>query len=82
VPGVPASLILAGARAVLASPGEVPGPALDAFFGEVQGLVGQGLRPAVALQRTRERWLGPGGPASDVPAGGWVDQLLAFDDGS
>lgn len=72
VPSEPADSIRAGAHAVLASTVEVQDPTLDSFFDEFRELIRQGFKPAVALQRTREKWGG----------GVWVDGLLAFDDGS
>jgi CHAT domain-containing protein len=70
--GLPRAFLLAGARAVLASPDEIPDTEAGAFFRAVEQRILAGVDPAVALRDERVRRL-----ARDPKS--WARNVLLFD---
>jgi len=58
--GLPAALIHAGARAVIAATEEIPDLEAAEFFNAVRERIRQGSPPASALREERQRWLAAG----------------------
>ncbi|GMU10343.1 CHAT domain-containing protein [Corallococcus caeni] len=69
---LPAALIQAGARAVVAPSTEVPDVEAGAFFQALLDSLRRGTPPAQALRDTRARWLQQGSAR-------WVQDLVAFE---
>ncbi|RKH01106.1 CHAT domain-containing protein [Corallococcus sp. CA053C] len=69
---LPAALIQAGARAVVAPSTQVPDVEAGAFFQALLEALRRGVPPAQALRDTRARWLQQGSAK-------WVQDLVAFE---
>ena len=69
---LPVAFLEAGARAVLASPAEIPDAQAAPFFDAVLARIRSGQEPAAALRDERLTF-------RTRPGGAWVDRVLAFE---
>jgi len=70
---LPAALLQAGARAVLAAHVDVPEDEGPRFFEAVRARIHEGTAPAVALRDVRQSWL------SEGKVKNWVESVLIFE---
>ncbi|HVE83382.1 MAG TPA: CHAT domain-containing protein [Myxococcales bacterium] len=70
---LPAALLRAGARAVLAAAGEIPEKEGPEFFSAVRARIRNGTTPAAALRDERQRWLARGEGRN------WLESVLIFE---
>jgi hypothetical protein len=70
---LPAALLLAGARVVLAAHDDVPEREGPEFFGAVRARIRKGVSPATALKEVRQAWRSQGKVRN------WVESVLLFE---
>jgi cellulose synthase operon protein C len=70
--GLPTAFLEAGARAVVASPEDVPDLEASRFFDQVAAKLGEGLSPAAAVSAVRREWL------QEQP-GSWATGVIVFE---